>query len=328
MKNFRHFAKLYPIVFQMKNYASYGQCFPMSKPNHLICFKQWTAEMVMNIISSAINLKYCYKDTHCKRMNVLQDCKIMVLQEVNEPVLNMAVSKAATLLGAYDCSIIDHVIWNQDYNGSIFSYMADAIFVATSTHHCIQRFANQATVPVICMRSRTHASIQALSTIMAIIEEFGEMRCLNIGFIGPPHPVLNSYLLLCPMLGANIKFCCCCPKCPVTPLLYKASKELKDTTRTDVKTCKEKNEVLQRTDVVIAGPTIEKKEKIQYFTFSLKDIQNGCNPHWIFFHSCPRGAEVMDNLFYHENTRTFKCFENMQFIAAALMANGVKGHIF
>lgn len=46
--------------------------------------------------------------------------------------------------------------------------MSDAIFVSTNTHACLQRFADQATVPVMCMRSRTHSTIQALATVMAI----------------------------------------------------------------------------------------------------------------------------------------------------------------
>lgn len=41
-------------------------------------------------------------------------------------------------------------------------------------------------------------------------QEFGSVQELNIAYVGPPHPVLNSYLLLFPMLGAQIKFKCCC----------------------------------------------------------------------------------------------------------------------
>lgn len=41
----------------------------------------------------------------------------MILQEVNEPILNMAVSKAATFLGAFDVNIIDHLVWDKDYFG-------------------------------------------------------------------------------------------------------------------------------------------------------------------------------------------------------------------
>lgn len=43
----------------------------------------------------------------------------MILQELNEPFLNMAVSKAATLLGAYDVNIVDNLAWDQDYMGRL-----------------------------------------------------------------------------------------------------------------------------------------------------------------------------------------------------------------
>ncbi|CAH2059198.1 unnamed protein product, partial [Iphiclides podalirius] len=122
----------------------------------------------------------------------------------------MAVSKATTLLGASDVTVVDHLLWDCDYLGRVFSMMCDVIFVTTSTHTCVERFAGQSTAPVLCVRSRAHASLQALATVMATIEEYGSMESLNIGYVGNPHPVLNSYLLLCPMLGANIKFKCCC----------------------------------------------------------------------------------------------------------------------
>ncbi|XP_045506622.1 ornithine carbamoyltransferase-like isoform X3 [Colias croceus] len=240
-----------------------------SSPRHMICFKDWNGDMVMDVINSALNLKCCLRDTHGKRLNILDNCKIMILQEVNEPVLNMAVSKAASLLGADAVNIVDKLMWENDYNGRVFSYMADAIFVATSTHTCLQRFAQQSSVPVMCMTSRTHASIQAMATFMTIIEEYGTLRRQNITYFGSPHPVLNTYLLLCPMLGANIKFKCCCD-----------------------------------------------------------DINKHAGPQWIFLHTCPRGKEVDDHLFFHSNARTFPAFENFQYICTALMASAIKNHFF
>ncbi|XP_059045550.1 ornithine carbamoyltransferase, mitochondrial-like isoform X2 [Achroia grisella] len=298
------------------------------KPRHLICFKQWTAEMVMDVINSAINLKYCFRDTHNQKLNILSDSKVMILQEINEPVLNMAVSKAATLLGAYDVHIVDHLVWDHDYLGRVFSYMSDAIFVATTTHMCVQRFAEQSSVPVTCMKSRTHASIQSLSTVMSIVEEFGSMKGVNICYLGAPHPVLNSYLLLCPMLGANIRFKCCCMKCPLSPLLFKASEELASKSYTEMKECLNKEDVLQNACVVIAGPTTTKHDNIEEFRIGIEDIQKRSCCQWIFFHTCPRGEEVDNNLFNHYNARTFNAFENMHFIAAALMAYGIKNYIF
>ncbi|VVC94590.1 unnamed protein product [Leptidea sinapis] len=283
--------------------------------------------MVMDIINSALKLKCSLIDTHGKKLDLLQNCKIMILQEVNQPFLSMAVAKAASLLGADHVHIADQLIWGHDYNGRVFSSMADAIFVSTTTHTCLQRFADQATVPVLCMASRTHASIQALSTVMAIIEEYGLMRGLNIGYIGPPHPVLNSYLLLCPMLGANFKFKCCCQKQPVSPLLYKAGENLCSETHTHLEACADKRVVLRNCHVVISGP--EKPEKLEEFRLHADDIEreNLLRP-WIFMHTCPRGKEVDDRLFFHINSRTFTVFENFQYIAAALLAFTIKNMRF
>lgn len=43
----------------------------------------------------------------------------MLLQEVNEPILNMAVSKATSFLGAVEVNITDGLIWDKDYHGKL-----------------------------------------------------------------------------------------------------------------------------------------------------------------------------------------------------------------
>ncbi|KAL0861073.1 hypothetical protein ABMA27_009582 [Loxostege sticticalis] len=320
MKLFRSVKRFAPLIAQTR-YVQGRQC--LKRPRHLICFKQWTAPMVLDIIKSAINLKCRYGDTHGKRLDILRNSKVMILQEVNEPILNMAVSKAATFLGAFDVNIIDHLVWDKDYFGKVFSMMTDVIFVATATHMCVQRFADQSSVPVLCMRSRTHASIQALSTVMAIFEEYGTMKTLNVAYIGAPHPVLNSYLLLCPMLGANIRFQCCCKATGgVCPLLSKASETMTAVTRTESKECDSLQQALCNASVIISGPTSCKSAK--EFKISLRDIEKNTPCEWIFFHTCPRGEECDDDLFHHCKARTFNSFENMHYITAALMANAVK----
>ncbi|XP_026729980.1 ornithine carbamoyltransferase, mitochondrial-like isoform X2 [Trichoplusia ni] len=295
---------------------------------HLICFKQWNPKMVNDILASAINLKTMYGDTHNKRMPILPYTKVMLLQEVNEPILNLAVSKATSFLGAVEVNITDGLIWDKDYHGKIFSEMADVIFAFTKTHACIKRFAGRSTVPVICAISRTHASLQALSTIMSIMEEFGSIKGLNLAYVGAPHPVLNSYLLLCPMLGANIKFKCCCPNCPVSPLLLHASKEMTAKTATQSIQCLKRKQALHKACIVISGPTPPNKDKIKEFTLTVEDISKCTDFRWIFYHTCPRAEEVDDELFWGTHSRTFNAFVNMQYIAAALMAKAVRDLTF
>ncbi|CAH2096884.1 unnamed protein product [Euphydryas editha] len=158
------------------------------------------------------------------------------------------------------------------------------------------------------------------------MEEFGSLRDLNFAYCGSPHPVLNSYLLLCPMLGANIRFKCCCKKCPVSPLLFKASEDMTARTNTGLKECLSKDQVLKEASVVIAGPADAKK--IHEFKLRVSDIESNTKSKWIFFHTGPRGKEVEDNLFLHQNSRTFGAFENFHYISAALLAYVIKDHKF
>lgn len=59
----------------------------------------------------------------------------------------------------------------------------------------------------------------------------------------------------------------------------------------------------------------------------LQDIQKN-SQQWLFFHSGPRSEDMAEKLYLHENSRTFQAFENMQFIAASLLANTIKGLVF
>ncbi|XP_026328507.1 ornithine carbamoyltransferase, mitochondrial-like [Hyposmocoma kahamanoa] len=323
---FRTLKTSLPLVPAQKRCASYS--FPVGvTPKHLICFKFWTSEMIMEILNSAITLKSYYPNTHRQRLNLLTKAKVTILQEVNKPFLSMAVSKAATFLGASDVHVVDNIVWDQDYAGRVFALMSDVIFVSTSTHMHVQRFAEQSTVPVLCMHSRTHSSIQSLATVMAIFEEFGTMKNMQVGYIGPPHQVLNSYLLLCPMLGANLIYKCSCDLQPITPLLYKISEDLCEKTNTKMVVTTKNAEVIRGSQVIIAGPTTKKKEKLHHFKIKYMDLEKAKNP-WIFFHCCPRGPEIEDSLWNHNQARTYNAFDNFQYIAAALMTNVILGYNF
>lgn len=67
---------------------------------------------------------------------------------------------------------------------------------------------------------------------------------------------------------------------------------------------------------------------IKKISFLLQDIESNTKNKWIFFHTGPRGKEVGDNLFLHQNSRTFDAFENFHYISAALMAYVIKDHKF
>ncbi|CAG9794711.1 unnamed protein product [Diatraea saccharalis] len=114
----------------------------------------------------------------------------------------------------------------------------------------------------------------------------------------------------------------------VSPLLLKASEVMTSDSRTETKECMKTTQVLSNATVVISGPTTHNKEEVKEFHIGVRDIQKNTSARWIYFHTCPRGEEVDDDLFHHCNSRTFSSFQNMQYISAALMANAVKGYKF
>lgn len=52
---------------------------------------------------------------------------------------------------------------------------------------------------------------------------------------------------------------------PITPLLYKISEELSEKTKTKMTATMKREEVIHNSQVIIAGPTTKKKEKLHHF---------------------------------------------------------------
>ncbi len=80
----------------------------------------------------------------------------------------------------------------------------DVIVLRTFAHDTITGIAEHARIPVINALSDVEHPCQALTDIFTLEEHFGDLRGLNVSFIGDGNNVAHSLLLACVMMGANI----------------------------------------------------------------------------------------------------------------------------
>lgn len=64
------------------------------------------------------------------------------------------------------------------------------------------------TVPIIHGACGLLQPLQGLAHLMTLMEHFGEVENLNFTWIGPGCSLLNTYMLLFPKFGINIRFNC------------------------------------------------------------------------------------------------------------------------
>ncbi len=80
----------------------------------------------------------------------------------------------------------------------------NVIVLRTFAHETITKMAEYASVPVINALSDIEHPCQALTDIFTLEEHFGDLRGLNIAYVGDGNNVAHSLMLAAVLMGANI----------------------------------------------------------------------------------------------------------------------------
>ncbi|WP_331709347.1 ornithine carbamoyltransferase [Legionella fallonii] len=84
----------------------------------------------------------------------------------------------------------------------------DYVMVRTHEDSALEEMAQHATVPVINGLSALYHPCQVLADLLSLQECFGELNGLTLTYIGDGNNVLHSLLLMAPLLGIKINYCC------------------------------------------------------------------------------------------------------------------------
>lgn len=205
----------------------------------------------------------------------------------------------------------------------------DAIMVRTHGHVALERMARVARIPVINGLSDLHHPCQALADLLTLKQNFGVLKGLKLAYIGDGNNVLNSLLLLAPMLGIEVAYSC--PKgFSPNPLILQLAQERARaagggiTFYSDPRSAATDAHALYTdvwTSMGFEAEGQEREEAFQGFQINA-ELYARAETGAIIMHCLPmvRGKEITSEMADHSHSRLFQQSENRLHAQKALLA--------
>ncbi len=89
----------------------------------------------------------------------------------------------------------------------VLSRYCDALAIRTFSQQEIEEYAEWATIPVTNALTDLEHPCQALADYLTIQEKFGNLKGINLSYIGDGNNVANSLMICGAMLGVNVRIC-------------------------------------------------------------------------------------------------------------------------
>ena len=89
----------------------------------------------------------------------------------------------------------------------VLSRYCDALAIRTFSQQEIEEYGEWSTIPVINALTDLEHPCQALADYLTIQEKFGELKGINLSYIGDGNNVANSLMMCGAMLGVNVQIC-------------------------------------------------------------------------------------------------------------------------
>jgi len=90
----------------------------------------------------------------------------------------------------------------------VLNRYCDFVMLRTHDDAIFQEMAIHATVPIINGLSAIYHPCQILADLLSLQERFGALDNLTLAYIGDGNNILHSLLLLAPLVGVKINYCC------------------------------------------------------------------------------------------------------------------------
>lgn len=201
-----------------------------------------------------------------------------------------------------------------------------AIMIRTHRDDTLKRMSQVAKIPVINGLSNGHHPCQILADLFTLQEAFGTLEGLKVTYIGDGNNILHSLLLLAPMLGIQLHYCCPQACQPHAKILEQAKKRLRLGTGS-ITSCPTPALAVQQahaiyTDVWTSMGFENQTDESQFEGFQVNEqLMKQALPQAIFMHCMPmvKGKEVSETLPYAPVSVIFKQSENRLHIQKALL---------
>lgn len=303
------------------------------KGKDLLSITDLTSEEINVLISDAIDMK------NDKWLNIL-DRKILALV-FEKPSLRTRVSFEVAMkqLGGHTIYLSPAEIGlgkretPRDVSSVLCRYV-DVIAARTFSHSTVQALAQYADVPVINALDDIEHPCQALADILTIYEKKGDLKGLNVAYIGDGNNVANSLMAACTMMGINFRIAS--PEAYSVPEnILESAREYAAETGAELFCTEKPFEAANGADVIYTdvwismGQEEESEKRRQVFAdYKItENILDKAKEDVIFMHPLPvhHGEEVSDEVLYSAHSVVFDQAENRMHAQKALLAEMLGG---
>ena len=182
------------------------------KPRHLINFKNWNSEELLEIIDKSIEIKRNPE----KYRNALEGKSLAMIFQKTSTRTRVSFEVAMTQLGGHaiylDWRTTQFVLADIRDETSYLSRNVDCIMARLLKNADLQLMAEASLVPVINGCDEKYHPCQALTDLMTMKEKKGRLEGLKLVYIGVHNNVCNSLIEACTKLGVEIT--------TVTPIIH------------------------------------------------------------------------------------------------------------
>ncbi|MBU0599906.1 ornithine carbamoyltransferase, partial [bacterium] len=209
----------------------------------------------------------------------------------------------------------------------VLSRYVNGIIARTFSHEILLQMAEYSSVPVINALSDLLHPCQILADLMTIQEKLGQLKNINLVYVGDGNNIANTWLIGGAKMNLNITI--------VTPPAYKPDQEIlayaKEISKgaSTVKLCEVPEEVISEADVLYTDvwtsmgqekETEERKKAFSGFQLS-QDLVKLAKKDVLIMHCLPahRGEEITDEVIESKNSIVFDQAENRLYTGEAIL---------
>ena len=210
----------------------------------------------------------------------------------------------------------------------VLSRYCDVLAIRTFSQQELEEYARWSSIPVINALTDLEHPCQALADYLTIQEKFGELKGLNLTYIGDGNNVANSLMLCGSMLGVNVKIC--------SPEGFEADYEIVEKSKTlsdfgsKISTCNDPSKAAKDAHVIYTDvwssmgqeeEHAKRKEIFEKYKVDQK-LLDIASEEVILLHCLPahRGEEITEEALESKNSYIFDQAENRLHIQQALLA--------
>ncbi|AIQ97831.1 ornithine carbamoyltransferase [Prochlorococcus sp. MIT 0801] len=210
----------------------------------------------------------------------------------------------------------------------VLSRYCDALAIRTFSQKEIEEYAEWSSIPVINALTDLEHPCQALADYLTIQEKFGELKGINLSYVGDGNNVANSLMICGAMLGVNVKIC--------SPKGFEADSQIVEKAKSlsefgsEISISNDPSEAVKEAQVIYTDvwasmgqeeEHLKRKKIFENYKVDQKLI-GLADDDVIILHCLPahRGEEITEKALESENSHIFDQAENRLHVQQALLA--------